>query len=105
MQIHPLITDSESLKSLCERLAQSDFVAVDTEFMRQSTYWPELCLLQLAGPTHEAVVDPLAHLVEEAPVFEHQAMRVEQRAVDFRQAIRDVCLQTLEILDRESEIV
>ena len=47
MHIHPLITDSESLEKLCERLARSDFVAVDTEFMRENTYWPELCLIQV----------------------------------------------------------
>ena len=48
MRIHPLISDSESLEKLCERLARSDFVAVDTEFMRENTYWPELCLIQVA---------------------------------------------------------
>ena len=37
MRIHPLITDTETLEKLCERLARSDFVAVDTEFMRENT--------------------------------------------------------------------
>ncbi|MBA4050422.1 MAG: ribonuclease D, partial [Erythrobacter sp.] len=40
MKIHPLITTTEALSDLCERLAKSDFVAVDTEFMRENTYWP-----------------------------------------------------------------
>ena len=48
MKIHPLITDSQTLADLCARLSQSPFVAVDTEFMRENTYWPELCLVQVA---------------------------------------------------------
>ena len=48
MKIHPLITTSEALADLCDRLAKADFVAVDTEFMRENTYWPELCLVQIA---------------------------------------------------------
>ena len=42
MKIHDLITTTEPLAELCERLAQGDFVCVDTEFMRENTYWPEL---------------------------------------------------------------
>jgi ribonuclease D len=48
MKIHPLITDSETLADLCARLAKADFVTVDTEFMRENTFWPELCLIQIA---------------------------------------------------------
>jgi ribonuclease D len=51
MKIHPLITDSAALASLVERLAKHPFVAVDTEFMRENTYWPELCLIQIASAT------------------------------------------------------
>jgi len=60
MQIHPLISDSDSLKSLCDRLSKSDFVAVDTEFMRENTYWPELCLIQVASSEEAAAIDPKA---------------------------------------------
>jgi ribonuclease D len=42
MHIHPLITDTATLAALCKRLSTSDFVAVDTEFMRENTYWPDL---------------------------------------------------------------
>ena len=45
MRIHPLITTSEDLKALVERLSKQPFVAVDTEFMRENTYWPDLCLI------------------------------------------------------------
>ena len=47
MRIHPLITKSDDLKALVDRLAQAAFVAVDTEFMRENTYWPDLCLIQV----------------------------------------------------------
>ena len=42
MKIHPLIKTTEELAALCERLAKAEFVAVDTEFMRENTFWPEL---------------------------------------------------------------
>ena len=57
MQIHPLITDSETLAALCARLAKSDFVAVDTEFMRENSYWPDLCLIQIADENEAAAID------------------------------------------------
>jgi ribonuclease D len=62
MHIHSLITNSDELKSLVERLSQHPFVAVDTEFMRENTYWPELCLIQVASPEEAAAIDPLADL-------------------------------------------
>ena len=54
MQIHPLITDSKQLADFCARISKSDFVAVDTEFMRENTYYPELCLIQLADENEAA---------------------------------------------------
>jgi len=60
MHIHPLISDTDSLERLCERLARSDFVAVDTEFMRENTYWPDLCLVQVANHEEAAAIDPKA---------------------------------------------
>ena len=53
MHIHALITDTATLEKLCERLARAPFVTVDTEFMRENTYWPDLCLFQIAS-TEEA---------------------------------------------------
>ena len=69
MHIHPLITDSESLEKLCERLARSDFVAVDTEFMRENTYWPELCLIQVANSEEAAAIDPKAEGIDLTPLL------------------------------------
>ena len=62
MKIHPLITTSAELAALVDRLAQHPFVAVDTEFMRENTYWPELCLIQVASPDEAAAIDPKADL-------------------------------------------
>lgn len=60
MQIHPLIDTTEALEAFCARIADSDFIAVDTEFMRENTYWPILCLIQVANKDHAAAIDPLA---------------------------------------------
>lgn len=64
-----LITTTGELETLCNELAIHPFVTVDTEFMREQTYWPQLCLIQLAGPTTDAVVDPLADGINLAPFF------------------------------------
>ncbi len=62
MNIHPLITRSEELVPLVERLSKQPFVAVDTEFMRENTYWPDLCLIQIASPDEAAAIDPKADI-------------------------------------------
>src|ERR1700741_1601585 len=69
MRIHPLISDSESLEKLCERLARSDFVAVDTEFLRENTYWPAVCLFQVANGEEAAAVDPKADGIDLSPLM------------------------------------
>ena len=69
MLIHPLVTDTETLTALCARLAQADFVTVDTEFMRESTYYPDLCLVQVASPTEAAAIDPKAPDLDLAPLL------------------------------------
>lgn len=69
MKIHPLITTTEALSDLCDRLAKSDFLAVDTEFMRENTYWPELCLVQIANSEEAAAIDPLAEGIDLAPLL------------------------------------
>lgn len=70
MKIHDLITTTDALADLCERLAKSEFVAVDTEFMRENTYWPELCLVQIANTEEAAAIDPLADGIDLAPLLD-----------------------------------
>jgi ribonuclease D len=70
MHIHPLITDSATLADLCRRLSEADFVTVDTEFMRESTYWPELCLIQIADEHEAAAIDPMAHGLDMTPLLD-----------------------------------
>jgi len=63
-----LITTTDALAALCERLRSESFVTVDTEFMRERTYWPELCIVQLAGADEVAIVDAQAPGIDLAPL-------------------------------------
>ncbi len=65
-----LITTTEALAALCARLRTESFVTVDTEFMRERTYWPELCIVQLAGKKEVAIVDAEAAGIDLAPLGE-----------------------------------
>jgi ribonuclease D len=65
-----LITTTEALAAFCSAHADTEFVTVDTEFMRERTYWPKLCLIQLGGPEQVVAVDPLAKGIDLAPLFE-----------------------------------
>ena len=56
----PLISDNAALAAFCARMRAERFVAVDTEFMRDRTYWPKLCLVQVAGAEEAVAIDPLA---------------------------------------------
>ena len=59
----PMITDTQALADFCAKLRSADYVTVDTEFMREKTYWPVLCLVQLAGPddARAVVAEPTHH--------------------------------------------
>ncbi len=70
MKIHPLITKTDDLAALCARLAEADFITVDTEFMRENTYWPELCLVQIADTQEAAAIDPLAPGLDLKPLWD-----------------------------------
>ena len=85
-----VIGSTEELAAVCTRLAAHAFVAVDTEFMRESTFWPKLCLIQLAGPADEAVVDPMVKGLDLAPFY---ALMADRRVVKVFHAAR----QDLEI--------
>ncbi|MDX6748998.1 ribonuclease D [Geminicoccaceae bacterium 1502E] len=64
-----LITTTAELEQVCGRLRAEPYVTVDTEFQRDRTYWPKLCLLQLAGKTDAVAVDPLAPGLDLAPAL------------------------------------
>ena len=64
-----LITDTATLAAFCARLKAEAFVTVDTEFMRDRTYWPRLCLVQVGGEEEAAAVDPLAPGIDLAPLL------------------------------------
>jgi ribonuclease D len=70
MRIHPLIAKSEDLQNLVDRLAKHSFVAVDTEFMRENTYWPDLCLIQVASSEEAAAIDPKAEGIDLKPLLD-----------------------------------
>ncbi len=63
-----VIDTTDSLADVCRRLAQEPYVTVDTEFMREKTYWPKLCLVQLGGAEGGYAVDPLAEGLDLAPL-------------------------------------
>ena len=65
-----LITTEAELAALCAEWAQAEYLTVDTEFIRESTYWPQLCLLQVGGPNGAVAIDPLAPEMDLAPFYE-----------------------------------
>lgn len=67
---HQLITDNAALADFCHRISDAPFIAVDTEFMRESTYYPELCLIQVATPEVAAAIDPMAQNIDLRPLLE-----------------------------------
>jgi ribonuclease D len=68
---NPVITISTTvdLAAFCERMAAETFVTVDTEFLRETTYYPKLCLVQVAGKDEAVLIDPLAEGIDLAPFF------------------------------------
>lgn len=66
----PMIADSQELAAFCARLSSAPYITVDTEFMREKTYFPQLCLVQVAGPDEARAIDPLAPGMDLAPLFE-----------------------------------
>ena len=65
-----LITNTDALRAFCAPLHSEPFITVDTEFMREKTYWPQLCLVQIGGPDSAVAVDPLADGMDLTPLYE-----------------------------------
>lgn len=64
-----VITDSAALAELCQHLERQDFITVDTEFLRDATFWPRLCLVQVGADDGAWAIDPLAADMELAPLW------------------------------------
>jgi ribonuclease D len=80
-----VITTQAELVAVIAAFEQSDFVTVDTEFIRETTFWPELCLIQMAAPGTTALIDPLAADIDLAPFF---ALMANERIVKVFHAAR-----------------
>jgi len=83
----PIATTAD-LETFCAKILGQPFVAVDTEFMRETTYWPKLCLIQAATPDDEAVIDPLAPGLDLEPFL--RILRDESIVKVFHAARQDV---------------
>ena len=64
-----LITTTAQLADFCARQQNADFITVDTEFMRERTFWPKLCLVQIGGADESVAIDPLAEGIDLTPLF------------------------------------
>lgn len=64
------ITDQDDLAAACERLAEGSFLCVDTEFHRETTYWPELCLIQASCEDYEVMIDPMSDDLDIGPFLQ-----------------------------------
>ena len=89
MKIHELITTTEPLAELCERLAKHEFVCVDTEFMRENTYWPELCLVQIGNEEEAAAIDQ-----QMVDVYEENGVEVVSMSEDDYNAWLEIARET-----------
>ena len=87
------ITEQSALEDLCGKLAESDFICVDTEFHRETTYWPELCLVQASAPGVEGVIDPMAEDLDIGPFL-------NLIAADNRVKVFHAARQDMEIFNR-----
>lgn len=90
-----LITDTKTLEEAVSALKKSDFITVDTEFMRESTFWPELCLIQIASPDTSFIIDPLSPNIDLDAFF---SLMIDEKIVKVFHAAR----QDVEIIHKLS---
>ena len=97
-----IITDTDELRKACRHLAEASFVTVDTEFLRESTFWPELCLIQCATPQSNGgegyIIDPLAAGIDLQPFF---ALMADEGVVKVFHAAR----QDIEIIYKLGNLI
>jgi ribonuclease D len=92
------ITTTDTLADACTRMARHPFVTVDTEFLRESTYYPVLCVAQMASPDEAVVVDAIADGIDLAPFF---ALMGDEKVIKVFHAAR----QDIEICWHEAGII
>jgi ribonuclease D len=93
-----LITTTNDLAAACERLARHPYVTIDTEFLRETTYYPLLCVAQLASPDEAVVIDALAPDLDLKPFF---ALMADERVLKVFHAAR----QDIEIVWHRAGII
>lgn len=84
----PMIATTADLAAACKRLARFDVVTVDTEFMRETTFWPRLCVIQMASPEEAVIVDAMAPDISLDPFF--KLMKNEKIVKVFHAARQDI---------------
>ena len=92
------ITTTEELRDICARMAARPFVTVDTEFLRESTYYPQLCVAQMASTDEAIVIDALAAGMDLAPFF---GLMADENVIKVFHAAR----QDIEICWHEAELI
>ena len=93
-----LLTNNDELSAACERFSHHEFVTVDTEFLRETTFWPKVCLIQIASPEEAIAIDTLAENIDLTPFF---ALMANPAIVKVFHAAR----QDLEIIWRLSRLI
>mgnify|MGYP001033862877 CR=1 FL=1 len=93
-----IVTTSEDLKALATELAKAPYIALDTEFMRDQTYWPKLCLIQAASKDVEAIIDPMADSIDLSPFY---ALLADPKIVKVLHASR----QDIEIFFQQGGVI
>ena len=93
-----LVTTSDELAAVCDRLAKHPFVTVDTEFLRETTFWPKVCVIQLASPAEAAAIDTLAEGLDLSPFL---ALMANEAVVKVFHAAR----QDIEIVWRLARLI
>ena len=93
-----LITTNDALAELCDALAGKRYITVDTEFLRESTFWPKLCLIQTAAHDIEAMIDPLAEGIDLQPFYDLMANENVLK-------VMHGCRQDVEIFHKEAGII
>jgi ribonuclease D len=93
-----LITTTEELTAVCQRLGKHPFVTVDTEFLRETTFWPKLCVIQVASRDEAVAIDAMAEGLDLSPFF---TLMADKKVVKVFHAAR----QDVEIIWNLAKIV